>query len=201
MTTVVFDVGNVLLKWDPYVPLRSHFGDDETTEQYFKEVDFNTWNRSLDAGRDWDEAVETLSKDFPHHSDATTLFRDDWHSTITGVIDESVEALRTLHGRGDDVYAITNFSHKRWYECLERFDFLKDCFKDAVVSGEHKMLKPDAAIFELLLQRNNLKAKDCIFIDDSFDNVTAAAGLGFETIHFTPETVLKLELGQRGVDL
>ncbi len=201
MTTVVFDVGNVLLNWDPYEPLRQHFDDDDAIENYFDEVGFNDWNRSLDAGRDWDEAVETLASEFPHHSEATKLFRDDWHSSVTGVIEESVDALKTLHGRGDAVYAITNFSHIRWNECLERFGFLKDCFTDVIVSGEHKVLKPDARIFQLLLERNGLKANDCIFIDDSYDNVTGAAGLGFDTIHFTPETVLALELKQRGVVL
>lgn len=199
MKSVVFDVGNVLLKWDPLIPFRRHFADDASIRNFFEEVDFYNWNISLDAGRDWDEAVETLAAEFPHFDHAIRLFESHWHETIPHAIEPSVEILAALKSNDVPLYAITNFSNPRWEESMERFPFLKESFLDVVVSGREKLIKPKPEIFELSLSRNNLTADACVFIDDSAANIATASQLGFDTVHFGEDTDLSAELRQRGI--
>lgn len=201
MKSVVFDVGNVLLKWDPYIPMRRHFEDDDAIRGFFEDVGFQSWNLSLDKGRDWDEAVETLSQAHPSHAAAIEVFRDFWHESVPHEITDTVEVLNKLGTRNVPRYAITNFSGRRWDESLERFPFLSDSFSDVVVSGKEKLVKPDVEIFQLFLERNNLHAGDCIFIDDSAANIASASKIGFDTIRFDEDTDLTFELNERGVML
>ena len=201
MKSVVFDVGNVLLDWQPHAPFRRYFVDDDAIEAFFDEVGFREWNLSLDAGRDWDEAIASLCSEYPHRSDLIKLFQTHWHETVLGAIGPSVEVLLTLRERGDPVYAITNFAYPRWLEVCERFPFLQDSFSDVVVSGKEQLVKPGKDIFELFLDRNSLQAESCIFIDDSIANVSTASSMNFDTIHFKPETDLIKELKERGYSL
>ncbi len=201
MKHVVFDVGNVLLKWDPHIPFRRHFSDDSAIADFFTEIGFHQWNISLDAGRDWNEAVESLVAEFPHHDAAIRTFERHWHETIPHSIDSSVEVLSKLKANNIPLYAITNFSGQRWEESLERFSFLKDSFIDAVVSGHERLIKPGTEIFDLFLQRNSLTAEHCIFIDDSAANIKTASDLGFHTIHFSETTDLSQALENHGVSL
>lgn len=199
MTNVVFDVGNVLIRWDPKIPLRRHFGSDQEIEDFFKTVKFGAWNLSLDKGRDWDEAAETLASSFPQFDQAIHVFKDYWHESVPAAIASSVESLTQLKASNTPLFAITNFSLPRWLETQERFEFLKDSFRDVVVSGEVQMVKPHKEIFELFLRRNQLRAEDCIFIDDSAANIETALLMGFDAIHFDEETDLRFHFAERGL--
>ena len=199
MKAVVFDVGNVLLRWDPKAVFRAHFDSDQAIDDFFNEIGFAEWNLSLDKGRDWDEAVSSLTEAFPKYEMIIRHFRDDWHKSVSGEISTSVEALSQLRDRGVPTYAITNFSSQRWLECQDRFPFLKTHFIDAVVSGDEQLIKPSKEIFELFLSRNEKRASDCIFIDDSAVNISAAREIGFETIHFVDDLNLVRHFENQGI--
>ena len=116
------------------------------------------------------------------------------------MIEDSVAVLEELKDRGDKVYAITNFSHEKWAESLIRFPFLRR-FDGVVVSAHERLLKPDLAIFQLLLERYALKASDCIFVDDSPRNIAAARNVGMQALHFVEPINLRAELRSLGVEL
>ncbi|MEM7289940.1 MAG: hypothetical protein AAF412_06175 [Pseudomonadota bacterium] len=124
MTTVVFDVGNVLLNWDAKIPYRDHFDTESQIDAFFAEIDFYKWNQSLDAGKDWDRGVEELISLHPNLETEIRIFDERWHETIPVAIEQSVAVLKRLIGRHEPVYAITNFASRRWIECLDRFPFL-----------------------------------------------------------------------------
>lgn len=199
MTTIVFDVGNVLLRWDVRLILRDILPDAEI-DAFLDEIGFHVWNLEQDRGRTWDEGVRIASNGHPDRADLIRRLHDDWHRAVPGPIDGSVEILRRLHASGQPVYAITNFSAEKWDECLERFDFL-NMFEDAVVSAHERLLKPDPEIYRRLLDRNGLEAERCLFIDDSAANVAGAEKIGMEALHFTDASKLLTDLNARGVTL
>ncbi|WP_018633251.1 HAD family hydrolase [Neomegalonema perideroedes] len=195
---VVFDVGNVLISWDPHAPYRAHFPDEAAIAAFLEEIGFYAWNLENDRGRPWDQAVAELSAEFPHRAELIALAHREWASTVTGPIAGTVEILRRLKAAGVPVYAITNFSPEKWRESVARFDFLREGFLDVVVSGDEKLVKPDLRIYETLLKRNGLKAEDCVFIDDSLPNVEGARAAGMKAIHFQNPEALARELQALG---
>lgn len=199
MTTLVFNVGNVLLNWDARLVLKDVLPDDRI-DAVMEEIGFSAWNLEQDRGRSWDEAVAIATRTHPDHGDIIRRFHHDWHKAVPGPIDGTVEILRTLHGHGDPFYAITNFSTEKWAECVERFDFL-DLFADTVVSAHERMLKPDPRIYRALLERNGLDPAECLFIDDSQKNVDGARAVGMNAILFTDPPALAAQLGSHGVTL
>ncbi len=196
MTTLVFDVGNVLLHWDARLVLAGVLPDAEI-DPFLEEIGFAAWNLEQDRGRPWDEAVRIASATHPQNAELIQRFHDHWHLSVPGAIEGSVNFLRRAAARAP-VYAITNFSAEKWNECRDRFDFL-NLFKDAVVSGEERLVKPDPAIYRVLLSRNDLRAEDCLFIDDAPANVTAARSVGMEAVHFTVASALGEDLKRRRV--
>ena len=200
MTTVIFDVGNVLLHWDPRRIYRDELGNDADIDAFFEEIGFHHWNLEQDRGRTWAEGVAHLSARFPHHADRIARADRDWHRAVAGPIEPSVQVLRTLAQAGNPVYGITNFSAEKWAECREHYDFLH-LFKDVVVSAHERIVKPKPEIYRLLLDRNGLIAADCVFIDDSAANISGAAAVGLKVLHFqSPETLVD-DLRAHGVAL
>ncbi len=196
---VVFDVGNVLLSWDPHVPYRGRFPDEASIAAFFEEIGFYAWNLENDRGRPWDQAVAELSAEFPQHAELIALAHREWAAGVRGPIAGTVEILRRLKSAGVPLYAITNFSSEKWRETLPRFEFLRESFLDVVVSGDEKMVKPDPRIYELLLKRNGLKAEDCVFVDDSLVNVEGARAVGLQAIRFQSPEALERELRALGL--
>jgi len=196
---VVFDLGNVLLRWDPRFLYRQVFaGDEERMEWFLANICTNAWNIEQDKGRSFEEAVRVLAAQHPEHAAHITAYHERWHETLPGVIEGTVAILEELDGNGVPLYAITNFNGPKLRETQKRFDFLNR-FRDIVVSGEVGMLKPDREIFELFLIRNDLTASDCLFIDDSRHNVTSAQAVGMDAIHFESPQQLRHDLGRRGL--
>lgn len=195
---VVFDVGNVLIRWDPALLYRELIPDEEKRRWFMQNVCTAAWNIEQDRGRSWEEAVALLTRDHPEWEREVRAYDERWHETVPGIIEESVEILEELKARGEKVYAITNFSREKWAECLIRFPFLGR-FDGAVVSAHERLIKPDRAIFETLLSRYALQAQDCVFIDDSAKNIEAAGAVGMQTVHFVEPIDLRARLRGLGV--
>ena len=196
-TKVVFDVGNVLLRWDPRHLYRKLFDDEARMEWFLANVCTHDWNVEQDRGRGWDEAVALLVDRHPEHEPHIRAFHERWHETVGGVFEENVALLERLRAAGVPNYCITNFSGAKFAEAKLRFPFLAR-FDGVIVSGDERLLKPDPAIYHLLLSRYNLSAGDCIFIDDSRANVHAAREIGMQAIQYAEPMDLAAELRLHG---
>lgn len=198
MTAVVFDVGNVLIRWDPRLVFADHFADPAETEAFFDEIGFAEFNLEQDRGRSWADGMALLCERHPHHRALIEKLDRDWHRAVPGAIDGSVDILERLRVAGVPLYAITNFSAEKWAECRERFPFLC-CFRDAVVSAHERLLKPDPEIFRRFLDRTGCAAGDCVFIDDGPRNVEAARAAAMDAILFVEPEGLARDLRARGL--
>lgn len=195
---VVFDLGAVLIDWNPRHLYRKMFDDEARMETFLSEVCTPAWNVEQDRGRTWDEAVDMLSARHPEHRDLIQAYRDRWDEMLAGPIDGTVTILNRLKDAGYELHALTNWSAETFPLARERYDFL-DSFETILVSGEEGMIKPDAEIFQLLLTRIDRSANGCLFIDDSAKNTEAAAKLGFDAIRFQEPDRLQQELAARGI--
>jgi 2-haloacid dehalogenase len=198
--SVVFDVGNVLLRWDPRNLYRTIFEDETRMEWFLSTVCTPEWNIEQDRGRDWDEAVASLVALHPDHEPQIRAFHERWHETVSGTIEDNVALLAKLQRAGVPTYCITNFSGPKFIEAKARFPFLGS-FRGVIVSGDERLLKPDPAIYELLLDRYGLEASKCVFIDDSAANVEGARAVGMQAIHYREPLNLEKELRRFGIQL
>lgn len=196
--TVVFDVGNVLIRWDPRFLYRKLFDDTAAMERFLAEVCNDAWNLEQDRGRTWAEAIAERVLLFPQHEALIRAYSERWHDMVPGEVEGSVAILERLRDAGVPLYAITNFSTEKFAEAQHRFPFLRR-FRDVVVSGEERLLKPDPAIYRVLLDRNGLEAARCLFIDDSEKNVRGAEAVGMRAHHFRDAAGLAAELRARGL--
>jgi 2-haloacid dehalogenase len=196
-TKIVFDIGGVLLRWDPRHLYRKIFDDEARMEWFLANVCTHDWNVEQDRGRDWDEAVALLVGMHPDHEPSIRAFHERWHELIDGVYEENVAVLQRVREAGIPNYCITNFSGPKLRESQVRFPFLAG-FDGIIVSGDERLLKPDPAIYELLLSRYGLEAPDCVFIDDSPANVEGARAVGMHAIRFAEPMDLAAELKQLG---
>jgi 2-haloacid dehalogenase len=197
-TRVVFDIGNVLLNWEPRVLYRKIFASDAEVEAFLTDILPPHWNREQDRGRSWSEAEAHQIALFPEYAAQIRAFRARWHETVPGEIAGTVTILEALKTMGVPLYAITNFASDTFREAQQRFRYLADSFIDIVISGDEKVIKPDPAIYQILLNRQGLDAADCVFIDDSKANVEAAAALGFHALLFTSPQQFAADLRQLG---
>jgi 2-haloacid dehalogenase len=198
MRSVIFDVGRVLIEWHPRHLYSKMLPDDAAIEAFLEEIDFDKWNWALDAGGRWDDAVAEAVARYPHRRELIEAAHHRWAEMVPGAIEGSVAILERLAEAGVPLYAITNFSAEKFAEARARFPFLSH-FRDIVISGEERLMKPDAAIYRLCLERNGLKAGACIFIDDSPANVAAAAAIEIDAILFESPEQLSQALAERGV--
>lgn len=196
--TVVFDIGKVLLEWDPRHLYRDLIPDPAAMERFLAEVCTPDWNRAQDGGRPWAEGEALLVARFPEQETLIRAFRAGWHRMIPGPVPGSLDLLEALRARGTPLYAITNFAADTFAECLPRYPFLAQ-FRDVVVSGREGLLKPEPAIFRLLLDRNGLKAARCLFIDDSAANARGAETVGMQAHHFQDAAGLERVLRGHGL--
>jgi 2-haloacid dehalogenase len=196
--TVVFDIGNVLIRWDPELLYRKLIPDEAERRRFLAEVCSHDWNLEQDRGRSWEEAIAERTALFPHHEALIGAYSERWHEMVPGEVPGTVALLEALRGRGVPLYAITNFSVEKFAEAQARFPFLRG-FRDVVVSGAERLLKPDPAIYRVLLDRNGLHAARCLFIDDSEKNVGGAEAVGMRAHHFRDAPGLAAEL--RGLGL
>ncbi len=195
---VVFDLGNVLIPWDPRFLYRKLLPDEAAVEAFLRDVCTAEWNLSLDAGRDWGEAVAERIAAHPAHAPLIEAYDRRWEEMLGEPIAGSVALLEELAAAGAPLYALTNWSAVKFAIARERFPFLGR-FRDIVVSGEERLVKPDPRLFRVLLDRNRLQPEACVFIDDSLPNVAAAAALGFTAVHFRSPEGLRAALRAAGL--
>lgn len=196
---LVFDVGGVLLDWNPRYLYRKFFnGDHESMEQFLAEINFNEWNLRQDAGRPFSEAVASLTAQHPHRAELIEAYHSRWEETIGGVIEGSVGILANLRRMGYSLYALSNFSIEKFQLVRETYDFF-EWFDDIFLSAQVQLVKPDPRIFRVFLERIQRKPAECLLIDDSAPNIETARQLGFDTIHFRSSGQLNAELMQRGI--
>lgn len=192
INTVVFDLGGVLIDWNPDYVFRTIFDDEEKMRWFFANVCTPAWNEEQDAGRSLKDATEMLVTQFPDHEANIRAYYDRWEEMLGGPIDGTVEVFRKLKFHtGCRLYALTNWSHETFPVALDKYDFLH-WFDGRLVSGEEKTRKPFPEIYELLVDRFEIDASKAIYIDDNARNLTPAASIGFHTIHFrSPEQLAK----------
>jgi len=175
--TVIFDLGNVLIGWDPRRLYRQLIPDEARMEWFLREVCNSEWNEQQDAGRPWTEATALLRARFPEHADLIDAYHLRWEETLVGAMEESVALLGELRARGVRLLALTNWSQETFPIARQRFPFLQ-WFEGIVVSGEERLIKPDPRIYQRLLERYNVDPSRALYIDDSTRNVAAAEALG-----------------------
>ena len=199
MTLIVFDIGNVLLRWDPQAAFRHAIGSDAEIDALLAEVGFYDWNYEQDRGRSRAEAVAAIAAHWPHHADLMDGYFDRFGLTIQNRIQGSWDIAAALKDSGHRLWALTNFSADTWPQALQLHPELPALFEGIVVSGHENMAKPERAIFDLLCTRANAAPEHCYFIDDSADNVTGARAAGWQAHHFTGPEALNADLRDRGL--
>jgi len=197
-TAVVFDLGGVLVDWDPRYLYRQLFDDPDEMESFLAEVTTAEWNACQDAGRPWAEAVELLVAEHPQRRELIEAFHGRWPEMLAGEIPGTVDVLADLRAAGVRLIALSNWSAETFPVARERFDFLA-WFEGIVISGDVGMNKPDRRIFEHLIEQFGIEPAAALFIDDSSANVDAAKALGFQAIQFTDATTLRGELERLGL--
>ncbi|MCC4244367.1 HAD family hydrolase [Stappia indica] len=199
--TVVFDIGNVLIQWDPRLLYRSIFQNEADADRFLAEVLPPEWNLEQDRGRSFAEGIAEALARRPDHREEILAWDTRWHEMVPGEVPGSVAILTALKEAGVPLYAITNFSSEKFAECEQRFPFLADSFIDVVVSAHERLVKPDPRIYQVLFSRNDLAPERTVFIDDSPANVEAARSVGMHAIHFADAVSLKAALVEHGFPL
>jgi 2-haloacid dehalogenase len=196
---VIFDVGNVLYGWDPDAFLVRQIADDEARLRFIEDVDLYAWHETLDGGRPYAEAAAELEEKFPQYAALIAAWSDRFGETISGPVPGVHEIVEALDARGVPLFAITNFSADFWPPFHEKEQAFFGRFRDIVVSGEVRMLKPDPAIYFLALDRFALRPADALFVDDRQINVEAARAVGMAAHLFTGAADLRARLEAEGL--
>ena len=198
---VVFDIGNVLIAWDPRRAVAAAVGDDEAARFLAaRDFDFAGWNHAQDGGRSWSDAEREAVAAFPHWREHILAYRTHFRRSMVGPIASTVAVLEELHEHGVPLFALTNWSAELFPLAQEDYAFLA-LFDDIVVSGEEGVAKPAPAIFDVLAERIGHPLDRCVFIDDGPANVAAARRAGLDAILFTGTDHLRSDLRERGLPL
>ncbi|WP_111682711.1 HAD family hydrolase [Winogradskyella tangerina] len=193
--TIIFDLGGVLIDWNPeYVYLDVFNGDREKMQWFFDNICTSDWNENQDAGYPMQKATEERIALFPEYEELIRMYYGRWVEMLGDAIDDTVSILKQFVEHPDyKVVALTNWSHETFPIALDKFEFLH-WFEGIIVSGEEKTRKPFKEIYQLTLDRFHIKAENSVFIDDNLRNVKAAENLGINGIHFESPQQLKQQL-------
>lgn len=194
---VVFDIGRVLVHWDPEIPYRRLIPDDRERAAFLAEVCTAEWNLEQDRGRSWADAEAELLAVHPGKEALIRAFRLHWHEMVPHALDETVTIYRRLIEQGADVTLLTNFAADTYEEAAERFPFLGEA-RGVTVSGRIAQIKPDRTIFEHHAATFALDPAATFFVDDNAANVAGACAAGWDAVLFTDAPTLRADLGQRG---
>jgi len=191
----LFDLGGVFFDWDPNHFYKNVFENIEEREFFLAEVCNDQWNVQQDAGRSIAEAELELIPKFPHYEKEIKMYYKNHRKMIRGVFEESVDILKKLKDKNYDCYVLSNWSAETFAGMIDDYTFLK-LFDGLLISGEDKLIKPDHAIYQLARDRFNLNPEETVFIDDKRENIEAAKGLDFKTIHLTDPKNIEKEINQ-----
>jgi 2-haloacid dehalogenase len=199
INTVIFDLGGVLIDWNPRYVYRTIFKTEEEIDWFFENVATHDWNENQDAGYPLDAATEDLIKKHPDWENEIRAYYGRWTEMLGGPIHETVEILKELKKiPGVKTYALTNWSAETFPIALERFDFLHS-FDGRLVSGEEKTRKPFAEIYQKIIDKFSIDPAKAVFIDDNLRNIKGAEALGIKGIHFHDPKQLETELINLGL--
>ncbi len=197
MKAVIFDIGGVLVDWQPHLAWSDLIGDRAQIDAFMTRADFRARNVRADGGARFSDLASKL--DDPQDADLLNAYVPNYTRTVQNRIEGTWAILDHLKSKNTPVHAITNWSAETWPEGLKAQPRLGEVFGVTVVSGQEGVMKPDARIFHLLCERAGLAPEDCIFIDDGPHNVDGACAVGMDGIHFTAPDALARELTSRGV--
>jgi 2-haloacid dehalogenase len=192
LATVVFDLGGVLVDWDPRHLYRQVLAGDDEVERFLAEVCTWAWHTQHDLGRPMAETIPELSAQFPEHAAAIALWHERYGDMIAGEVPGTADIVRDLHAAGVRLLVLSNMPVDVLH-VLDRFEWL-DLFDGIVVSGQERVIKPDPAIYRILVERHGVDPATTAFVDDRVENVEAATALGFRGIHFTDASSLRRSL-------
>jgi len=195
---VIFDLGGVLIDWDPRYLFRTLLRDRDEVEAFLEEISFAAWNAELDAGAPFGAAVDRLAARHPDRAALIRAFRDRWPETVGGEVPGTVEVLRELRAAGIRLFALSNWSAETFPAVLERFEFLR-WFEGIVISGQVGAIKPAIRPYIYLLERHGIQPSAAVFIDDAPENVAAASRLGLLGIRFGDAASLRSSLVELGL--
>lgn len=196
--TVVFDLGNVLIRWDPFPAIAADVGAVRARAFLDGEFGFGAWNHAQDAGRSWDEGEQVAIAQHPHLAEEIRAYRRNFDASMLGPVDGTVPILRALLDGGVRAVALTNWSAELFPLAQERFEFL-GWFDHVTVSGRVGVAKPDPAVFHRLAADADVDLSAAVFVDDSPTNVAAAGEVGLDGILFTDAPTLADALRDRGL--
>jgi len=196
--TIIFDLGGVLIDWNPQHLFRKIFPDQEEMDFFLRAVCSLEWNAQIDRGYPFKMAIAELTAEHPEYTDQINAYFDRWDEMILGSFPETVKILKEIKDAGYPLVGLSNWSGETLPRVAHKFEFL-NWFDPLVLSGEVEMVKPDPDIYHYLLKEINREPGECVFIDDSEVNIQTAEKLGFEGIHFSSPHQLRDRLDQLGI--
>ncbi len=195
---VLFDVGNVVVRWDPRTLYSKIFRDAAERDRFLAEVCTMAWHGETDRGLSFGDNIARLTAQHPQHAEAIAAWWARWPEMFSGPIPETEAAIEALHARGVPMYGLTNMSTEAW-PGVQAMSPVFARFTDTVVSAAEGAIKPETRIYEIVLERSGLKPQDFLFVDDNRPNIDAADALGFHTLHFTDPAALHPTLERHGL--
>lgn len=193
MENIIFDFGNVLVRWEPEKIYAEHFGDEAKAWWFLRHVADNDWRLRIDAGESQDACIAEQQARYPEYRQALALYRDRWRDMLTGEMPGMRDIIVELRKKGREIYGLTNWSMETFPQAREHFPILQ-MIDRYVVSGAEHLVKPDPRLFQVLLDRYGLRAEECTFVDDNPVNVEAARRMGMRGIQFVGAEKLRKEL-------
>lgn len=197
---IIFDFGGVVMDWDPRYFFTDYFNDDEKMEYFLKNIVTEEWNGEQDRGRTLAEGTEHQVAKHPEWEKEIRAYYDNWTTMLKSDIPHNVALLKKLADTKYTLFGLTNWSAETFPYALENYDFFKIFDGKIVVSGTEKLIKPDPTIWNILLERYQIKAEESIFIDDNAKNIEVAKTLGFKVVHIKEDTDLEKELKDLGIN-
>jgi 2-haloacid dehalogenase len=197
---IVFDIGKVLIHYDPNLPYSRIIPDEEERRWFFNNVCTHDWNLEQDRGRTWAEAEALLIALHPDWEKYIRAFRKHWHEMVPHAYEDTVAIMEELIAQGRDVTMLTNFAADTFAEARKMFPFLNKP-RGVTVSGEIFLIKPDVAIYQKHARDFNLIPQATLFIDDSYPNVEGARAAGWQAVHFTGAETLRKDLADYGIEV
>jgi 2-haloacid dehalogenase len=201
INTLIFDLGGVLIDWNPRYLYRKIFKEEEQVTWFLENICTSEWNDLQDAGRSFEEATAELVEKHPEFAGPITAWYTRWQETISGPIEGTVNILKEIKdSQLFRLYALTNWSAETFPWALQNFDFL-NWFEGIVVSGMEKCRKPAPEFFRILFERYAIKPSEALFIDDNLKNIEGAKSVGLNVIAFTSAEQLTRELRGLGIEV
>lgn len=200
MKNIIFDIGFVLVVWDPDLVYKPYFnGNEKLMQNFYNETGIFNKNKEIDQGRSFTEVLIELATIYPHYQEPILFWKEKWPQMIKGIVNESVDILRFLYHEGYSLFGLSNWSKETFPIIASQYDFWK-YFQDIIISGEVKEIKPNPKIYKILLEKHRLTPTECLFIDDNIANVQTARSLNMHAILFKNPKQLTQELSKLGIN-